>query len=157
MEGHMKKSARKIAGMLLCTVLLWIFCSCARVPADTETGTVTEENYRIEFNLARYKYTGVAEAISADDGTITIKDEGVYELCGTLTDGRLIIDAGKGKTVRLIFKNLNMTSSVSAPIFIKSADKVIIELDRDTKFSADENISLKTEAFERLYIFPHDL
>lgn len=67
--------------------------------------------------------------------TVTITQAGVYVLSGTLDNGQVIVDAGKEDTVRLIFQNVSLNCSISAPVYAKQAGKVIITLEEGTENS----------------------
>jgi hypothetical protein len=70
---------------------------------------------------------------SDDDGIITIKKEGSYVFSGSLKDGRIIIDAGEKAKIQLILNGATINCKDSAPIYIKSADKVFITLTEGTQ------------------------
>ncbi|WP_428739724.1 carbohydrate-binding domain-containing protein [Sulfurimonas sp.] len=63
-----------------------------------------------------------------EENNITISGEGVFDITGTLSDGTVIVDAGDDDVVKIIFDSLSITSSTTAPFYIKNASKVIIEL-----------------------------
>lgn len=81
--------------------------------------------------------------VAVSGNTATISMSGTYILSGTLTDGQLIIDADDAE-VQLIFDNVSMTCSDSAPIYIIDAAKVIITLPEGTE-------STLTDAAEYVY------
>ena len=67
-------------------------------------------------------------SVNISGNTATITKKGDYIITGTTSDGQLIIDSDKEKDVHLILDNASITSKSSAPIYVKSADKVIITL-----------------------------
>lgn len=72
---------------------------------------------------------GGGAAVSA--GTVTITVSGVYEIIGTLADGSIVVETDKDtdkNTVFLILNNAFITSQTSAPLYVKSAKKVVILL-----------------------------
>lgn len=69
---------------------------------------------------------------SADGSVLTIQAEGTYVLSGSLTEGRLIVDAGDQDKIHLIFKGITITCKDQAPVLIRKADKVFITLAKDT-------------------------
>lgn len=69
----------------------------------------------------------------ADGGILTISAAGTYVFSGTLTDGRIIVDAGKEDTVRLVLNNADLSCLDSAPIYAKQAGKTILTLAGGTK------------------------
>ena len=69
---------------------------------------------------------------TANGSTLTITSSGTYNIRGTLTNGKIIVDTEDNTTVRLIFNEIDVTCSNSAPINIESADKVVIILPKNT-------------------------
>lgn len=57
-----------------------------------------------------------------------ISAAGEYLVVGTIADGTLVIDVAKTEKVHLIFDGASISSSSSAAVWIKSADKVLITL-----------------------------
>lgn len=78
---------------------------------------------------------------SASGGVITVTDEGVYILSGTLNDGQIIVEAEDTDKVQLVFKGVYLYSSVSAPVYVKSADKVFITLADGTENTVEDKNS----------------
>ena len=70
--------------------------------------------------------TSAASGVTIKGSTITITAEGVYIVSGTLTDGQIIVDADDAAKVQIVLKNASVTSSDSAAIYVKSADKVFV-------------------------------
>lgn len=70
--------------------------------------------------------TSAASGVSIDGSDITITEEGVYIVSGTLTDGRIIVDADDAAKVQIVLNGASVTSSSSAALYVKSADKVFI-------------------------------
>lgn len=69
-----------------------------------------------------------ADAVSVEGSSLTIKDSGTYVISGKLADGRIIVDAGKDDTVKLVLKDAEISSSDNAPIYAKQAKKTILTL-----------------------------
>ena len=64
--------------------------------------------------------------VSIDGSTITIKSEGTYILSGTLSDGMIIVEADDTAKVQIVLDGASITSSTSAALYVKSADKVFV-------------------------------
>lgn len=62
---------------------------------------------------------------------VTITDEGVYLISGTLDDGQIIVDSD-GK-VQLVLADADITCLNSAPVYIVNADKTFITLPEGTE------------------------
>lgn len=65
--------------------------------------------------------------------TITITDEGTYILSGTLKNGMVIIDAEKTDKIQLVLNGAKISSSTSAAVYVKQADKVFLTTAANTK------------------------
>ena len=70
--------------------------------------------------------TSAASGVSIDGSTVTISAEGVYIVSGTLNDGQIVIDADDAAKVQIVLKGASVTSSDSAALYVKSADKVFV-------------------------------
>lgn len=70
---------------------------------------------------------------TANGSTITITEGGTYAVSGTLSDGQIIVEtADSADTVRIILNGVDITSSTSAPIYVKESSKVILTLAEGT-------------------------
>lgn len=76
---------------------------------------------------------------SFDGSAITITDEGVYVISGTLDDGQIIVNS-EGK-IQLVFDNANISCSTSAPIYIANAKKTFITLAEGSENTLTDNDS----------------
>lgn len=64
---------------------------------------------------------------------LLIKTSGNYVLDGTLDDGQVVVDTEDTGNVRIVLNGVSITSSTSAPIYVKQADKVILSLEEGTE------------------------
>ena len=69
----------------------------------------------------------------ASGSTLTISEDGVYEVSGTLSDGQIVIDAPKKATVELVLSGVDISSSVNSAIYCKNCDNFIITLAENTQ------------------------
>lgn len=67
-----------------------------------------------------------ADGVTIDGSDITITAEGVYIVSGTLSDGQIIVDADDTAKVQIVLNGASITSSDSAALYVKSADKVFV-------------------------------
>lgn len=67
-------------------------------------------------------------AVTIDGSRITLTEEGVYLVSGTLADGQLIVDAGDEDKVQIVLDGASVTSSTSAALYVRNADKVFVTL-----------------------------
>ena len=74
-----------------------------------------------------------SDAVTVQDGTITISQEGVYLVTGTLTDGQIQVNAPDDAKVQIVLSGASVTSSSSASIYALNADKVFLTLSESTE------------------------
>ena len=72
--------------------------------------------------------TSASSGVTIDGSTVTITEEGVYIVSGSLSDGQIIVDADDSAKVQIVLNNVSVTSSDSAALYVKSADKVFVTL-----------------------------
>ena len=69
-----------------------------------------------------------SDAVRIDGGRITLLDEGVYLISGTLTDGQIVVDADSTDKVQIVLNGADITSGTSAAVYCLEADKVFLTL-----------------------------
>lgn len=69
-----------------------------------------------------------SNAVSVNNGQITLLEEGVYLLSGTLDEGQILVNAGDSAKVQIVLSGAEITSASSAAIYCKEADKLFITL-----------------------------
>ena len=103
--------------------------------------TAIETNYKTEdldesyteselekITLQNTSITTSSQGATVSGSTVTITKGGSYYITGSLDNGRIIIDASKEETIRLVFDNVNVNCNNNAPFYVKTADKVIVTL-----------------------------
>ena len=75
----------------------------------------------------------VGEGVTIEGKTILIDSAGTYSLSGTLTDGQIVVDSDDAEFVTLILNGVNLSSSTSAPIYIKNVEGAAILLAEGTE------------------------
>ncbi len=94
----------------------------------------------------------------SDGNTITISDEGVYILSGSLDDGQIVVDSQA--KIQLVLDNAHITCSYSSPIYVKNADKVFVTLAENSDNSLADGSEYSYEDETRnepdAVIFSHD-
>ena len=80
-----------------------------------------------------------SNAVSVQGGTVTILDEGTYLLTGTLTDGRIVVDAPADAKPQLVLRDVSVHSERSAALYVKNADKVVVTLEGESALSSGES------------------
>lgn len=98
----------------------WVESSSTKISLDGDSVSVSGSGVRVNRTTAR------------------IIAAGTYIISGTLENGRIVVDAGDDSVVRLILDGADITSLTNAPVYIISADKVIITLvDGSCNYLAD--------------------
>jgi len=77
------------------------------------------------------------------DGVLTITEAGTYILSGKL-DGRVVVNTGKNKEVRIVLNGAEITSSDNAALAVLQADKVSITLAENTQNKLTDGSEYKT-------------
>ena len=94
--------------------------------ADVDTAWDAAKANRIVLKGTSIETEGTGTTVS---GTVcTVTKAGDYEVTGSLDDGRLVVDvSGKG-LVRLRLAGASIASSSTSPLYVKSADTVVVLL-----------------------------
>lgn len=69
-----------------------------------------------------------SEGVEIASNTVTINKEGTYLINGSMQEGMIIVEVDKSEKVQLVLNGVDITSSTSAPIYVRQADKVFITL-----------------------------
>ena len=91
---------------------------------DKEVGY--DEESAVQISLKDDETAVSSEGVSISGNTVTITQEGVYLFSGSLSDGQIIVDAEKTDKIQLVLNNVSVSSSSSAAVYIKQADKVFL-------------------------------
>lgn len=126
------KSAKRILAVLLCAALLiGVLCACGKTAgtgADTNTNSddsVAQQLY--DADVAAPDLTNATTIAFSGTDDVTITDGGVYVLTGTLTDGRVLVNA-PGADVTLVLQNADITCTDSSALYIYKAANVLVYL-----------------------------
>lgn len=126
------KSAKRILAVLLCAALLiGVLCACGKnagTGADTNTNSddsVAQQLYYAD--VAAPDLTNATTIALSGTDDVTITDGGVYVLTGTLTDGRVLVNA-PGADVTLVLQNADITCTDSSALYIYKAANVLVYL-----------------------------
>lgn len=76
--------------------------------------------------------TSTDATVLIDGQTVTITQEGTYEIAGTLDDGALIVESGENAKITLVLGGVSIKNTTGAAIQIGTADDVTIELEEGT-------------------------
>ncbi len=95
-------------------------------PVKNEEIVITEKSAEVKFNGASVEYTG--DGVTVSGSAVTVNAPGTYVFTGTSSDGRITVNVDKTAEVKLIFNGLSLTCANSAPVYIMSSEKTVIEL-----------------------------
>ena len=82
----------------------------------------------VKITLNKTTATVSGSGAKADGSTITITEEGVYIVSGTLEDGQIIVDASDFDKVQIVLDGVHINCETNAAIYVREADKVFITL-----------------------------
>ena len=105
----------------------------AEMFSDADYQTDTDGAITVE--LGDGKVTSSSDSVLVSGKAVTITGAAVYVLSGSLSDGMLVVDAGKNDTVHLVLDGVSIHSSTSAALYIRKAGRVIVTLAEGTKNS----------------------
>jgi len=98
---------------------------------DRDAAYDTQTACTIEFTDTAAVIGG--EGAQALGTVVTISRRGDYILSGACRDGRVVVHAGEGDEVRLVFSGLNLASADGNPLLILAADKVYLTLEEGSE------------------------
>ena len=76
--------------------------------------------------------TSTDASVLIEGQTVTITQEGTYQIAGTLDDGALIVESGENAKITLVLGGVSIKNTTGAAIQIGTADDVTIELAEGT-------------------------
>lgn len=76
--------------------------------------------------------TSTDASVLIDGQTVTITQEGTYQIAGTLDDGALIVESSENAKITLVLGGVSIKNTTGAAIQIGTADDVTIELEEGT-------------------------
>lgn len=126
------KTAKRILAVLLCAALLIsVLCACGKTASTgTDTNTAADDSIAQQLYDAEVTapdLTGATEITLSGSDDVTITNGGVYVLTGTLTDGRVLVNA-PGADVTLVLQNADITCTDSSALYIYKAASVLVYL-----------------------------
>lgn len=126
------KPARCILAVLLCAALLiGVLCACGKTTdAGTDTDTNTEDSVAQQLydaDVTAPDLTNATEITLSGTDDVTITSGGVYVLTGTLTDGRVLVNAPDAD-VTLVLQDADITCSDNSALYIYKAASVLVYL-----------------------------
>lgn len=123
--------AKRILAVLLCAALLiGVLCACGKTTdagTDTDTNDDSVAQQLYDTPVAAPDLTNAATITLSGTDDVTVSDGGVYVLTGTLTDGRVLVNA-LDADVTLVLQDADITCSDSSALYIYKAASVLLYL-----------------------------
>lgn len=129
--------------VIILAVLVLAFAGCSAEKSggtDTNGLNVTDAN---------------GNAVESKNGIVTITKPGTYTVSGEAEEGQLIVECHSAGDVTIVLNNVSVACSTSAPIYVKEAEKTIIELAAGTENTVTDNRN-RVEEEPNAAIFSHD-
>ena len=95
---------------------------------DREQSGTYKTSEAVKITLNKTTATVSGNGAEVDGSTITITEEGVYLVSGTLEDGQIIVDASDSDKVQIVLDGASINCETNAAIYVREADKVFITL-----------------------------
>lgn len=97
------------------------------------------------------------DGVRISGSTVVVTGEGTYIFSGTLDDGMIAVEAGSSDKVQIVLAGVSVTSSTSAALYIREADKVFVTLAEGSdnllanggKFASAEDSKIDGAVFSR--------
>ncbi len=104
----------------------------------------------ISIELSDGSISASSDTVTVDGGDITLTQEGTYIFSGSISNGRIIVDAGKSDKIQLVLNNASVTSQSSAAIYVKKADKVFVTLAEGTQNALANGGTFNSEGDDKI-------
>lgn len=96
----------------------------------------SKRDFKTEYDDGEAVHIALADGASSADGgsveingdVVTITDEGVYVISGTLSNGSIVVNAEKSDKLMLVLDGVNVEAVGTAALYVMSADKVFVML-----------------------------
>lgn len=106
--------------------------------AELDADFSVVESTRITLNGTSVQVSGTGATVSGTE--VVIDTAGTYLITGTLTDGRILVNASDKDVVRLVLNNADIVSKSGSPIQVMAAKKaILIVADRTENKITDES------------------
>ncbi len=139
----------KLTTLVVCAVIL-ASCTAGEPGKKTDVGHLTDGHgsdihTSVVFDGEDAEIDGDGAAL--ENNTLTIKEGGSYTLSGDFK-GNITVDISKDEKAELVLRDLTVMSKDTAAIYIRSADKVTVTLEKGTEntLTDGEDYALEDDA-----------
>lgn len=87
-----------------------------------------DESASTRINLSDEGSTTDGSGVEINGSEVTITREGTYIISGSLSDGRIVVDAAEDAKVQLVLDGVSVATTQSCALYVRSADKVFLTL-----------------------------
>ncbi len=130
---------KKLFAVIL-AVLMLTFAGCSSEKSGKNTISVVDQN---------------GNSLSVSGSVVKITEVGTYTVSGELSDGQIIVECYSEGDVVIVLNGVNISCSTGAPVYIKEAEKTIIELAKGSQNTVTDNRA-RAEEDPNAAIFSHD-
>ena len=96
---------------------------------DTDASYDADSATKITLADSGVTLKGTGATVEGSNATIT--DEGTYVVEGTISDGRIVVDAADDAKVQIVLAGASIASSGPSALYVRNADKVFLTLEGD--------------------------
>ncbi len=157
------KNIGKIKAILAASLVIQIVTACSDQTADnlakiTTIASILEKDVSANYDNEDYYFDWKSqgyETIDISSNVSAITKSGIYEITGTAKDGSITVNVDKSTDsgiVYLVLNNANISSSTTAPIHIKDAEKVVLVLENGTTNTISQGSSITINDKDELKI-----
>ncbi|WP_051540258.1 carbohydrate-binding domain-containing protein [Clostridium ihumii] len=137
---------RKGISILIALTLCLTATACSN-NTSTNNSTEVNESSKIDIKSLDNETVGEANTIiklgsdmsvegegaSINNNNINITKAGTYSISGDMEEGQIVVNASSEDKVYIILNGVNITSKSSAPLYVKSAKKCVLALEKGTE------------------------
>lgn len=113
---------------------------------DRDYETAYEESGSVLIQLEGSTASASSDSVQISGTTVTLTEEAVYVISGTLDDGMIIVNAPDTAKLQLVFNGVSISSSTSAALYVQEADKVFVTLADGTENTLSNGGTFDLEA-----------
>lgn len=132
------KTTKQILILIMCILLVCCFAACKKNDNDNQTSANEAVQAVLDYTVPEPDLENAKKVVLSDKGstidgsavkgkTVCITEGGVYLISGTLSDGRIIVNAPNAE-VTLALKGANISCSDSSSLYVFKAEKVTVYL-----------------------------
>lgn len=131
-----KHRAKTLTIMILSIMMCLSFIPCVYAADETSA----ENRITLTFEDSGITETGSGSGFTIDGTSLEITSAGTYTITGSCSEGNIVVDKGLSDVI-LIFRDLNLTSSTTAPVVVKKKTSAVIHLDGSSTLTDNEDAS----------------